>query len=296
MGISIPKLLKNILLNQFHFVGITGPDFIIGLAIVDLKYLTNGFFYIYDRKNNTIYETKKLSLPKKGSIKPSPEKSFSKFNAGNLQIEINHNKIKAKGNGISIDIELDLTNISPLRVCTKSGYRGWAFTQKTTPINLSGEITLNKKRFLISSPSYMGLIDWTIGFMRHETFWNWAAITSTLDNKKSFGMNLSCGVNETGFTENAFWLDKKITKVDTINFIFDNQNLYKKWHISSNDKKVNLSFYPENHRSEKTSLFFIASNFTQLVGTFEGSLKTDDGEIIKINNCPGWAEDHFAKW
>jgi hypothetical protein len=41
---------------------------------------------------------------------------------------------------------------------------------------------------------------------------------------------------------------------------------------------------------------FIKSRFTQLMGTFEGRLKTDQGSIVEISACPGWAEDHYAKW
>jgi len=40
----------------------------------------------------------------------------------------------------------------------------------------------------------------------------------------------------------------------------------------------------------------VASRFTQLVGTFEGRLTPDTGGPILITDCPGFAEDHFARW
>ena len=39
-----------------------GPEIIGGLAVVDLKYLANGFFYLYDRKARRMYEAKSLSV------------------------------------------------------------------------------------------------------------------------------------------------------------------------------------------------------------------------------------------
>ncbi len=109
-------------------------------------------------------------------------------------------------------------------------------------------------------------------------------------------MNLSCGVNETSFTENAFWLDGVMTKVDTVDFIFDRGDLYNPWHVVSFDGKVDLTFMPERSRGEKINAGFIASRFMQLVGIFEGTLRTDSGETIQIKGCPGFTEDHYAKW
>ncbi|MEZ4550591.1 MAG: DUF2804 family protein [Desulfobacterales bacterium] len=33
--------------------------------------------------------------------------------------------------------------------------------------------------------------------------------------------DLACGVNETSYTENAFWIDGRMTKVDTVAFDFN---------------------------------------------------------------------------
>ena len=140
------------------------------------------------------------------------------------------------------------------------------------------------------------LMDWTKGFMRRETFWDWVSTATYLPDGRPFGFNLSCGVNETSYTENFIMLDGKRTKVDTVNFSFDDQNLYKTWKITSYDKKVELSFKGKKDRSEKKNLLVAVSNFTQLIGFFEGKLKLDNGEVLEIKGCPGWAEDHYAKW
>ena len=55
-GIKIPGLLRKVLANQFHFTGVIGPEVMVGMAVVDLKYLANGFLYVYDRKTKTLTE------------------------------------------------------------------------------------------------------------------------------------------------------------------------------------------------------------------------------------------------
>ena len=109
-------------------------------------------------------------------------------------------------------------------------------------------------------------------------------------------MNLACGVNETSFTENAFWVDNQMTKVDSVKFVFDERDPDSQWYITSNDGKIDLVYSPESQRSEKVYAVAVASRFIQFMGTFEGKITTDSGETIMLKNCPGWTEDHYAKW
>jgi hypothetical protein len=297
MGFRLPNLLKRVLVNRFHFIGIIGPELLAGVAVVDLAYLSNGFFYLYDRQTGGITESKAMGHPFAGtSIAPFPEKPRSVFNTGGLIIEMQQDSLKALGRDVSIDLSIDPTATSPLRICTRAGYRGWVYTQKTSPLKVRGTITRGNTQHDLSSPAYWALSDWTCGFMRRQTCWNWASTASSLDDGRSLGLNLSCGVNETSFTENTFWVDGIMTKVDMVDFDFDRDNLSAPWRIRSNDRKVDLVFHPEARREEKVNALLLASRFTQLLGVFEGTLLTDEGEVVFIQSCPGFTEDHYAKW
>lgn len=297
MGLKVPAVLRRVLSNQFHFMGVVGPDLIAGIGVVDLKYLSNGFFYVFERETGRITESAKLMpFGRSVSIDPFPEKPRSIFKGPGLFIEITGESIKAEGRGISLDITMNGSTTNPLRICTRAGYRRWVFTRKASPLGMQGSLTTPAGTKELSSPVYWALSDWTCGFMRRETCWNWAATAFTLSDGRSLGMNLSCGVNETGFTENAIWIDGKRTKVDTVDFRFDSNNLTSQWQILSADKKVDLVFTPEGSRGENVNAFFVKSKFTQLFGTFEGKLVTDAGEVVTVNALPGFAEDHFARW
>ena len=296
MGFPVPKLLRRVMANQFHFAGIIGPEIMVGMAVVDLKYATNGFLYVYDRSTHELIEAKKLSLSGPNiSIRPTPARPESMFRTPNFAIEILHGSFKASAGDIEIDVAYQ-TAIEPLRLCTRAGYRGWVYMEKTTPLDLSGRVSYRGRTIDVSSPAYRGLMDWTTGYMRRDTYWNWAATATTLPDGRSLGLNLSCGVNETSFTENAFWIDGALTKVDMSDFVFNSRNLYEPWRITSADGKVDLSFYPETHRGESVNALFIKSKFTQLMGVFSGRLRSASGETIEIKAIPGWAEDHYAKW
>ncbi|MFH1092143.1 MAG: DUF2804 domain-containing protein [Pseudomonadota bacterium] len=297
MGLPVPDRLKKILFNQFIFIGIIGPEYILGLAVIDLKYLSSGFLYVYDRARKNVWETKKISLLNwEAHIDPRPDKTAARFKSRKLNILMYEGNFTAWGKGIGIDAKLDLPSTRPLRICTRAGYRGWVYKQSTTPVPVSGRLRYRGRVVDMSPDSHLALIDWTAGFMRRETFWNWAATAARLPDGRTLGFNFSCGVNETSFTENYFLLDGRMTKVDTVDFIFDQRRLYRTWRIVSHDRKVDLLFIPQGHRSDRVNVLAVASRFTQLLGAFEGILTTDRGEKVKFDGLPGWAEDHYAKW
>jgi len=65
MGLGIPGFVKRFKFNQFHFFGLIGPDVMVGMAVVDLKYLTNGFFISMTEKPAIFLKLKNWHLPVK---------------------------------------------------------------------------------------------------------------------------------------------------------------------------------------------------------------------------------------
>lgn len=298
MGLRIPRPLRRLIANQFHFLGVIDPSVIVAAAVVDLKYLESAFLYVFDRRTHELVEVSDIApgCARRATISPTPESPSSRYASGRLSIGLSRDRFEAASKAIQVELSLEASHAAPLRICTRAGYTRWVYTQKTSPLRVKGTLRLGGRTTELSSPSSLALQDWTCGYMRRETCWNWASTAWTLPDGRSYGMNLSCGVNETSFTENAFWIDGAMTKVDTVDFVYDPDDVMAPWEISSSDGRVRLSFLPEGKRGEKVNAFFVASRFTQLVGTFSGTVTSAQGETIDITGCPGFAEDHFARW
>jgi len=298
LGLKIPGFISKFVANQFCFIGILSKEIMAGLAVVDLKYASNAFFYVYSRNDKRLIEIKKIGIPLRTSvfISSDPADPEFHFRSDSLSIEFSESRIQAKSDKIALDAVLDFSGTSPLRICTMAGYRGWVYTEKATPLNIKGTFEIEGRKILLESPETLALMDWTCGYMRRHTCWNWASTASLLEDGRKLGLNLSWGVNETGWTENAFWLNDKMIRCSNSIFIFDRDNLMKPWKIYSEDGKIDLEFIPEATRSEKIWALVAASRFTQLTGVFNGVLRGLDGEEIILKEIPGWTEDHFAKW
>jgi len=298
LGFKLPRFIRKIAANQFCFIGIISKEIMAGLAVVDLKYASSAFFYACSRNDKKIIEIKKTGIPLKTdiSISSDPSDPAFCFISDTLSIEFSNSRVLVKSEKIKLDAILDFSDISPLRLCTRAGYRGWVYTEKSTPLNIKGTLDIQGRKILLESPETLALMDWTSGYMRRHTCWNWASTASQLADGRKLGLNLSWGVNETGWTENAFWLDDKMIRCSNSIFVFNRDDLMKPWKIYSEDGKIDLEFIPEAIRSEKIWALVAASRFTQLAGLFNGVLRTADGEEIFLGGIPGWTEDHYAKW
>ncbi len=297
------KLKKRLNFNQFQFVSLTSDTFIMGLAIIDIKISSLAFWYLYDLKTQAYIEQSRIQfIPSKTQIEVYPTKGKAHFKAAGLEISIDASQVNKRhielksSKGVCLNACIDTPmDYQPLQVCTRAGYKGWVFTQKTPALETTGSLIYKDQQIDLQAINTLGNVDWSAGFMRRHSFWNWTSIAAFLPDNRRLGLNLAAGVNETGYTENALWLNGKLIKLDMARFDFNRFNQQANWHISSSDGCIDLLFSPLGVRTEKRNFLISASNFRQFFGTFSGTISLPN-EQIKIDKLMGFCEDHYAKW
>lgn len=304
MDKRLGNLAKRFKFNQFQFIGFTSPELIIGIAIVDLKIASNCFVYAYQPETKKFEEFSFIQLlAHKTHIDLKPNEGIAQFEkAGNTVVikatstpRLRSVEVNLKS-GFKLDAVIDESaNFNPLAVCTRAGYNGWVFTQKSTALICNGSVRWGAESFDLEEVGALASVDWSAGYMRRETSWNWGSLSCKLPDGRRLGFNLAAGVNETGFTENGLWLDGTLHKIDMVDFQFDRNHPDHAWTMRSNDSIINLHFEPAGQRKEKINMVIAASNFTQHFGRFYGDILLN-GEIIHLKGVWGFAEDHYAKW
>ncbi len=298
------KLAKRLGFNQFQFISFASDQLIVGLAIVDLKLVSNAFLYLYEPTTGYFEEFSFLQpFARKTFIEPAPNNGDSEFVHGKNRLRISATSIPGirkvavdVAGKVQIEATIDeTTKYNPLAICSRAGYDGWVFTQKSAAQVCNGTVRWDEKKFDLLEIDALAAVDWTAGFMRRETFWNWASLSCRLADGRRLGLNLAAGVNETGNTENALWLEGRLIKVDMVDFQFDRYQSKNTWALRSADGIIDLHFSPAGQRKEKINALFMASNFTQHFGCFHGEIHLP-GETIHISDAWGFTEDHFAKW
>ncbi|WLQ14834.1 DUF2804 domain-containing protein [Hahella aquimaris] len=303
MDQAVGPFFKEKKFNQFQFFGLLSQDLIIGVAIVDLKWVSNAFLYCFNGATGEYEEFSFLQpLSRKTHVSVTPDNGDVSFGNGKSEFYFNnfpsgHKLDVVLQSGLQLSAYLDFgVRQDPLRLCCPAGYNGWVYTQKSAGLPVSGHLIWKGHKYLLEHMGMMGSSDWSCGFMRRETVWKWACVSGVDSTGRRLGLNLANGVNETGMTENAMWLNGMMHPLEPVRFRFNRREPFQPWRVYSESKKIDLTFTPRGCRRDKINLWLLASNFRQMFGSYNGRIVTAQGEAIDIIDQPGFAEDHYAKW
>lgn len=287
--------------NQFQFFGVVSPSLLMGCAIIDTRYISGAFVYFYHPSTGQLVERSlRLPLGMGLSLVQTPQSGTSRFSLGANTFEMSADpalgertaRVSLKsGERAEVTLCEAATGIQPMCICTRAGLRGFVYAQKTAGVKARGSVEWAGGRVDLEADGATGHHDWSAGFMRRETWWNWACLSGRLGDGRLVGLNVSCGVNESSFTESCYWIDGALHKLDAVSFDYDPKDMRRPWRVRSYDGQLDLTFTPEGSHGERVNAVIIASSFEQLFGRFTGRMGA-----VQVDGVWGYAEEHFARW
>ena len=325
---ALPNWRKELKANQFCFIQIIQPPYRVCLALATIKLATSAFVYLYNDETEQLEVCEALQpLTRQTQLEGDCYQGQMAFTHSNLTLTLDFTPSQIEVALDSKHITLDATlqrQAAPLAVCTPTGRRGWTFTQKEPLTALSGHLLIKahskfntdaQAKQIHFSETTIANLDWTLGYMRHKTNWFWSCINSYLPDGRHFVLNLAMGVNETGVSENACWLDGQIYYLPPVMFVRDGLNLpaneqddtaktidntRQPWRIYHqnlgwSNVDIDLTFTPITVYKKTDNFGVLASIFEQWLGFYSGEIRLKD-DVIEIDKIMGLAEDHFAKW
>ena len=315
---ALPNWRKALKANQFCFIQIIEPPYRVCLALATIKLATSAFVYLYNDETNELEVCE--------ALQPLTRQTLLEGDCYQGQMAFTHDKLTVilDFTPSQINVVLDSQNLAlnailsrqsqPLAICTPTGRRGWTFTQKEPLTAVSGHLLIKdnskfstkaldtQSKKIDFTDITIANLDWTLGYMRHETNWFWTCINTYLPDGRHFTLNLSMGVNETGASENACWLDGQIVYLPPVMFIRQEldasaQNTWHVYHqnLGWSNVNIDLTFTPVTVYKKTDNFGVLASIFEQWLGLYSGDIRLGD-EVIKMDKVMGLAEDHFAKW
>jgi len=305
MGRRVGRLEKRLRFHQFQYFGGMCPELMFGCAVADLGFAGVAFAYVYRPPTGGMRRYSfRVPLARGVTSSPSPLAGASSLATRGAFVEMaatespRGRRLRVRlAAGLAIDAAYveDDPPFEPMALCTRAGASGWVYAQKTAGVALAGSVRSDLGAWDLAAIDAHAHHDWSAGFMRRETSWRWATLSGRTAAGDRVGLNVSCGVNETSFTENCCWLNGRLVKVDLVALEFDRDDAAAPWTIRSRDGVVDLRFHPARCHAERLNLLLAATNFRHFLGRFEGTIQ-DGGRAHAIRDVPGLAEDHYAKW
>lgn len=292
--------------KQFEYFGLISDGLLFGCALAHLRFAAVAFVYVYVPGRGMLVE-RSLRMPLGRGLQQSrsPREGVSTWQGGGLEVEMRyHAAPRAK------DIRLQLGELSvaarcdeqaagfePMSLCTRIGRNGWVYAHKVAGVPVSGTLQLGAERFDLATLGAYAHHDYSAGYMRRDTFWNWACFSGRGRGGEHLGLNVSCGVNETSHSENCAWVDGRLHPLGLCQFDYDwDRPAQQPWRVQSSDRALHLRFTPEGAHVEQLNAGLFASDFKQIFGRFDGALQLSDGRRVEIERQWGFVEDQFARW
>jgi hypothetical protein len=135
-----------------------------------------------------------------------------------------------------------------------------------------------------------GIFDWSRGVRPRSDTRLWAAACGSGGGRQlGFNVGYSTADSRQG-TENAFFVDGKLHKLDQVTFHIPLSEWLDPWHFTSNDERLEMTFHPNQERFDRQVMFFHTLSRRQVYGSFSGKVTLDDGSLWEFQDITGFAE------
>jgi len=161
---------------------------------------------------------------------------------------------------------------------------------------VEGVIQFGGSEIIFTKGNGWGIFDWNRGVRPKADIRYMAAACGMCGYRQlSFCAGYSWADFSQG-TENGFFVDGILHKLDQITFHIPLSNWLSPWRFTSNDNRIEMTFYPHQERIERHNLFFYSSTRRQVFGIFSGRVILDDGSELEFQNLTGFAERSKMKF
>lgn len=285
-----------------------GDEILFSATISHLDYATVCVVYFLNYETQRFYE-KTVVMPFTRRVK-LPENALDPcyFRSDSMTIESIHSQnathltVTVKEfDGEDLEAILVIThpkNYESLNVVIPWNRQTFQFTGKHTSLPVSGMVKIGGQHFKFDQLDSFAVLDYGRGVWPRESLRNWG-MTSQRSLGKVIGLNLGGKWTDgTGMTENAFFVNGKMTKIhEDVLFHYDRQDYKRPWLIHSRfSDDVRLTFSPFFERVSATDARLVKSEIHQLFGYYNGYVRYADGKKLKITQLLGSIEENYAKW
>jgi len=300
--------LQRFRIKRWDYYGITTPTHFFSFTLADLGYAGQAFAYVVDFEARAVHE-ETVTLPlARGIILPrnstegrsgyEGKKARLVFEAERETRRISVHWPSFAGRGLAAQVLLSLPpDHESMTIVIPIGTKRFYYNRKVNCMPAEGWVEFNGKRMRLEPSSCLGNLDWGRGVWEYRSFWVWASASGFLPDGRRVGLNMGFGFGDTSAaTENALLLEGRIHKMAQVDFTYDPADFMKPWRMVSPDGRLDLEFVPFLERVAATNLLLVASEVHQMFGRYYGTVRSDDGELVRLDGLIGFAEEHHARW
>ena len=299
----LPSWITNVRIREHLFCPFITEEFTGIIDVFDSKIFGLVEIVIWDRKTSKKYPYRHVLCLHKKLVPKSTDQAVCMSFSEKRYVRINWSK-KEKRMSVFLSLKGDDTRPTILAAFNVD-YTRKEFVQLATvtpaPISrrcaasvltsdsLDGTIIFNGTQQGIYDSSGLLMLELRSAYYPLRTKANLIYGFGIIDGQKvSFKIGTSNldGNDTYHYNENALFIDGEPTLLPPVK-ITRPKGILGPWVIQDTESMVDLIFHPKSDSHRKVSMLILHTNYHTLYGTFEGTLLTNKGEPISVNNFSG---------
>ncbi len=174
------------------------------------------------------------------------------------------------------------------------------FTTKDQALPATGTFTLGGEKTTIGgdeSPAW-GVLDVGRGRWPYATTWNWGGGAGIAKTGEVVGIQFGAKWTEgTGYTENGITVDGRLHKIGReLHWEYSWDRPMDPWRVTDVEGAVDLTLTPRFDKHGSTNALVLRTEVHQVFGTWSGTVASEDGRILQIEDAQGFAEESRNRW
>lgn len=294
--------------KKWNYWCVFGDEIVFSATICHLDYAALCFVYFLNYETQRFFE-KTVMVPYSRNLRLSENVLdsshfhtseifvHSTFEKGNSRLVVSIPDFDGEKLHASLSIAHP-AEMESLNVVVPWNRQTFQFTAKHHTLPTNGTVQVGPTRYDFDEMDSFSVLDYGRGVWPRTTVWNWG-MASQRSLGKVIGLNFGGKWTDgTGMTENAFFVNGRMTKIsEDVIFRYDEKDFKKPWLIHTKlTDDVKLTFTPFYERVSKSDARLVKSEVHQLFGYYNGYVRYADGKKLKIHQLLGSAEEHYAKW
>jgi len=285
-------------------------------TVADVDYATVAFIYLVDLRRGSVVE-KRTVLPFGIGAPPLPEHVEASLSLRTRQVSVSmiHEDDHASllvawenfldGDRLSAAFQVQYpAGHESLGVAAASSRRRFAYTCRNNGLPAQGRIRIGYRELSFDIGTALAMSDFGRGIWPYRAAWNHAAAcgrTVQPDGGEKVPQHVLAfdlggkWTDGTGVTENAVWIDGRLSRVpEELTWEINND---ARWRIHAPvSRAIDLHLVPSAKRTVRIGHGLPHYDVHQVFGHFSGTLLLNDGEPIEVRDLFGWASRHRALW
>ncbi len=303
---AFPGICKRLRRKEWQFFLLASQRYMIGFAAIDAGYLSSLFAFAFEMQTKQYWEYETAAPGgRAASISKNSVSGTTIFSSRNCALTIENNLAQkvhriefdctdGKGNRVTAHGQVHEDG-PPLVNVREAAENRIVYTHQNSMYRPDMAVSWNGRLIEFNPDTDFAIMDYTVGFHKRYTAWNWAAAGGAATDGTPVAINFAMDIGTGSNTVPVYWIGRELYRIARVQFVYDRADPMKQWKIFSSDKCVDLTFQPLGMREGKMGIGVLWYDLKQPFGLYSGTLKAG-GTTYTIENMVGIAEEHFAGW